>query len=79
MVGIAALACVSIFGLLSTIASSRMVDEVNEKLSKGNQFGQLGWYGPKPFDFIVSTTGSIQPVSFLERSVHFTPWRLPAC
>jgi len=47
MVGIAALACVSIFGLLSTIASSRMVDEVNEKLSKENQFGQLGGYWSK--------------------------------
>ena len=47
IIGIAALVCVSICGVLSTLAFSQMVDEVNQKLSKENQFGQLGWYWSK--------------------------------
>lgn len=47
MVAIAALACVSICGLVATLANSEMVDKVNGKLPKGEQFAELGWYWSK--------------------------------
>jgi hypothetical protein len=47
LVGIAALACASVCGVLSTIAHYQMMDEVNEKLSKENQFEMLWWHGQK--------------------------------
>ena len=46
-VGIVALACVPVCGLLGTAATWQMVDKVNEKLPKENQFGYLGWYWSK--------------------------------
>jgi hypothetical protein len=47
MVGIVALACVSICGLVASLASFEMVDKVNEMLPKGQQFAALGWYFSK--------------------------------
>ena len=47
IVGIVALVCVSICGLVTTFVSFEMVDKVNEKLPKGEQFGALGWYFSK--------------------------------
>jgi hypothetical protein len=47
MVGIAALACVSLCGLVATLANFEMVDKVNGKLPKRDQFAELGWYWSK--------------------------------
>lgn len=47
MVGIAALVCVSICGLLSALLGFEMIDKVNEKLPKEEQFESLGWYTEK--------------------------------
>jgi hypothetical protein len=47
IVGIAALACVSICGLVATLANFEMVDKVNGKLPNGKQFAELGWYWSK--------------------------------
>ena len=47
IVGMVALACVPAFGLLSTIASSQMVDKVNSRLPEEQQFPQLGWHLPR--------------------------------
>jgi hypothetical protein len=44
IVGILALVCVSVFGMLSTIAGLRTVEHVNNKLPQDRQFGELGWY-----------------------------------
>ena len=47
VIGIGAVACVSVCGLLSTFASSGMVDQVNAKLPKAEQFEGLGWFTEK--------------------------------
>jgi hypothetical protein len=47
IVGIVALAGMSLCGLLSAIMSIQMVEQVNAKLSKESQFVLLGWYAPK--------------------------------
>ena len=39
--------CGSACGMLSALASLQMVDKVNEKLPKEDQFAALGWSGPK--------------------------------
>lgn len=47
IIGIAALACVSICGLVGALANFEMVDKVNSKLPQGEQFAELGWYWSK--------------------------------
>jgi len=47
IVGIVAVACVSICGLLSTFAHFDMVDQVNDKLPEAEKFDHLGWYFSK--------------------------------
>ena len=47
IVGIVALACVSICGMIGTFANFEMVDKVNDKLPKEEQFAVLGWYFAK--------------------------------
>ena len=47
IVGIVALGCVSVCGLVATIANFEMMEMVNEKLPKGEQFAVLGWYFSK--------------------------------
>jgi hypothetical protein len=47
MVGIVALACVSICGVVGSLVSFEMIDKVNEKLPKEEQFASLGWYYSK--------------------------------
>jgi len=47
IVGLVALACISICGLVATVASFEMLDKVNDKLPKGEQFALLGWYCSK--------------------------------
>jgi hypothetical protein len=47
VVGIAAVAVGSACGVASTLARVAMVDKVNEKLSKEEQFAVLGWYWSK--------------------------------
>jgi hypothetical protein len=47
-IGIIALVSVSACGLISTLANFRMVEKVNEKLSREEQIGPLGWYFSEP-------------------------------
>jgi len=47
IVGIVALAGVSICGMIGTFANFEMVDKVNDKLPKEEQFAVLGWYFAK--------------------------------
>lgn len=47
MVGIVALACVSTFGLVASLANLKIVDKVNDVLPKDKQFATLGWYSAK--------------------------------
>jgi hypothetical protein len=47
IVGIIALVCVSICGMIAAFANFEMVDKVNNKLPKGEQFATLGWYFSK--------------------------------
>jgi hypothetical protein len=47
IVGIIAVACISVCGLLSTFASFEMVDKVNDKLPETEKFDYLGWYYSK--------------------------------
>jgi hypothetical protein len=47
LVGIAAVAGVSVCGLLSTLISYKMVDQVNGKLPRDAQFSLIGWHFPK--------------------------------
>ncbi|MGP0070804.1 MAG: hypothetical protein ACLPWF_02565 [Bryobacteraceae bacterium] len=44
IVGVVALACVATCGIVATLANLEMVDKVNDKLPKGEQFEALGWY-----------------------------------
>src|SRR5260221_4140611 len=46
-VGIVALACVSVFGVVASLINFEMMDKVNEKLSEREQFTALGWYFSK--------------------------------
>jgi hypothetical protein len=43
-VGIVAVVCVSICGMTATFKMLGMVDQVNERLPKEEQFEPLGWY-----------------------------------
>lgn len=47
IVGILALVCVSVCGIASSLVSLEMVERVNERLTKDQQFELLGWYWPK--------------------------------
>jgi len=47
LVGIAAVAGVSVCGFLSSLITDKMVDQVNGKLAKDTQFSLMGWYFPK--------------------------------
>jgi hypothetical protein len=47
IVGIVALAGVSICGLVGSLASFEMVDKVNDMLPKEQRFAALGWYFSK--------------------------------
>jgi len=47
IVGIVALACVSICGLIATFTRFEMIDRVNENLPEEKQFEMLGWYFSK--------------------------------
>lgn len=49
VVGIVALASGSICGLIATLASFEMVEQVNTRLPTEVQFSPLGWYLPKTF------------------------------
>jgi len=44
IIGIVALACVSICGLVATLANIEMMDKVNDKLPEEEQFATLGWH-----------------------------------
>ena len=44
LIGIAAIAGVSVCGLIAAHGNSKMVDRVNGKLPKDVQFSPLGWY-----------------------------------
>ena len=46
-IGVIALVGVSICGLMSTLTNWEMMDAVNAKLSKSEQFGAVWWYAPK--------------------------------
>jgi hypothetical protein len=41
---IVALVCISACGLIGTIANFEMVEKVNERLPKEEQFAELGWH-----------------------------------
>jgi hypothetical protein len=47
IVAIVALACGSISGMIATFTHFEIVDRVNDKLPKGEQFDALGWYASK--------------------------------
>jgi hypothetical protein len=44
IVGVIALVCVSVCGILATFSNFEMIDKVNDKLSDTENFAQLGWY-----------------------------------
>ena len=44
---IVALVCISACGLIGTIANFEMVEKVNERLPKEEQFAELGWHSSK--------------------------------
>jgi hypothetical protein len=46
-VGIVALACGSVFGLVTAFTNFEMVDNVNDRLPEREQFASLGWYFSK--------------------------------
>jgi len=47
IIGIAAIGGVSLCGLLSTLLSAKMVNQVNKKLPMDLQFSPLGWHPVK--------------------------------
>lgn len=47
VVGIAALVCASICGMIATFVSFEMIDRVNEMLPDSSRFAWLGWYFSK--------------------------------
>ena len=44
VIGIVALVCVSVCGLVATLTNLEIVDSVNDKLPQPEQFEALGWY-----------------------------------
>ena len=44
IVGISALICVSVMGVLSTIVGLQMLEQVNKKLPRDAELEELGWY-----------------------------------
>lgn len=49
IVGIAALIGTSVCGLLSALVHFKMVEQLNAKLPKEEQFFLVGWHAPKEF------------------------------
>jgi hypothetical protein len=47
IIGVVALAGVSICGLVATLINAEMVENVNHRLSQELQFSLLGWHWPK--------------------------------
>jgi hypothetical protein len=47
IVAIVSLACVSICALVATVANSEIVEKVNSRLTKEEQFAPVGWYWSK--------------------------------
>jgi len=47
IVGIVALACVAACGMIATFAAFEMMDKVNDRLPRDQQFDPLAWYPPK--------------------------------
>jgi hypothetical protein len=45
--GLISLICMSVCGVVSSLKTSEMVDRVNEKLPREEQFNPLGWHLPK--------------------------------
>ena len=44
IIGIVAMLCGSVCGIMSALVSDQMVDNVNDKLVEGEQFEGLGWH-----------------------------------
>jgi hypothetical protein len=47
IVGVVALACVAVCGMIVAFAAFEMMDKVNDRLPREQQFDPLGWYLPK--------------------------------
>jgi hypothetical protein len=47
IIGLIALVCASICGIGSSLVSFEMIERVNERLPKDQQFATLWWYCPK--------------------------------
>jgi hypothetical protein len=47
IVGVVAVVCGSICGILATFSNFEMVDKVNDKLPDNEKFAHLGWYFSK--------------------------------
>ncbi len=47
IIGVFALVCVPVCGIASSLVSFEMVEKVNERLPKDQQFAALWWHGPK--------------------------------
>jgi hypothetical protein len=47
IIGVVAVAGAAVCAVLSTTASFEMVNQVNERLVKEDQFAELGWHFPK--------------------------------
>jgi hypothetical protein len=47
IIGVLALVCVPVCGIASSLVSFEMVEKVNERLPKDQQFALLWWYWPK--------------------------------
>jgi hypothetical protein len=47
ILGVVAMGCVSVCGILGTFAGFEMVDKVNDKLPEAEKFAALGWYFDK--------------------------------
>jgi hypothetical protein len=47
IIGVFALACVPVCGIASNLVSFEMVEKVNERLPKDQQFAALWWHWPK--------------------------------
>jgi len=44
IIGVVALVCGSVCGILATLSNFEMTDKVNDKLPDTETFAQLGWY-----------------------------------
>lgn len=69
IVGVLALASVSVCGLISTLANLEMVDKVNEQLPKTGQFEQFGWHAEKTLR-LHREYKRLYPSGHLSRKVH---------